>query len=115
MVATSSASGKTLCYNIPVLEAMVTEKSCRALYLFPTKALAQDQLRNLRQPVLPGSDGSLTSAIPLMAIRLKTERSEIKKNARILIYQSGYAAHRHSAQSPVLVALAAPSEICGGG
>jgi DEAD/DEAH box helicase domain-containing protein len=49
MVATSSASGKTLCYNIPVLEAMITQKRCRALYLFPTKALAQDQLRTLEK------------------------------------------------------------------
>ena len=48
MVATSSASGKTLCYNIPVLEAMLAEPCSRALYLFPTKALAQDQLRSLR-------------------------------------------------------------------
>src|SRR5512141_2545348 len=53
MVATSSASGKTMCYNIPVLEAMLSEKSCRALYLFPTKALAQDQLRNFRQQFTP--------------------------------------------------------------
>jgi DEAD/DEAH box helicase domain-containing protein len=53
MVATSSASGKTLCYNIPVLEAMLLEKSFRALYLFPTKALAQDQLRNLRGQFCP--------------------------------------------------------------
>ena len=53
MVATSSASGKTLCYNIPVLESLITQKSSRAMYLFPTKALAQDQLRNLRQQFCP--------------------------------------------------------------
>jgi DEAD/DEAH box helicase domain-containing protein len=53
MVATSSASGKTLCYNIPILEAFLSEKSFRALYLFPTKALAQDQLRNLRKQFCP--------------------------------------------------------------
>jgi len=35
---------KTLCYNIPVCEALVTEKAGRALYLFPTKALAQDHI-----------------------------------------------------------------------
>ena len=49
MVATSSASGKTLCYNLAVLEAMLTEPDSRALYLFPTKALAQDQLSILHQ------------------------------------------------------------------
>ncbi|MDH4208721.1 MAG: DEAD/DEAH box helicase, partial [Anaerolineae bacterium] len=49
VVATSTASGKTLCYNLPVLEAILTDWRARALYLFPTKALAQDQLRSLRE------------------------------------------------------------------
>ena len=53
MVSTSSASGKTLCYNVPVLEAILTEPGSRALYLFPTKALAQDQLRGLRELFCP--------------------------------------------------------------
>ena len=49
VVTTSTASGKTLCYNLPVLETMLDDCQARALYLFPTKALAQDQLRSLRQ------------------------------------------------------------------
>jgi DEAD/DEAH box helicase domain-containing protein len=49
VVATSTASGKTLCYNLPVLETIVTDWRAKALYLFPTKALAQDQLRSLRE------------------------------------------------------------------
>ena len=49
VVATSTASGKTLCYNVPVLEAIIEDPRSRALYLFPTKALAQDQLRSLRE------------------------------------------------------------------
>jgi len=49
VVATSTASGKTLVYNIPVLESALADPRSRALYLFPTKALAQDQLRSLRQ------------------------------------------------------------------
>ena len=53
MVATSSASGKSLCYNIAVLQALLTEQDSRALYLFPTKALAQDQLRALRELFCP--------------------------------------------------------------
>ncbi|HMF59882.1 MAG TPA: DEAD/DEAH box helicase, partial [Vicinamibacterales bacterium] len=44
---TPTASGKTLCYNAPVLNAILTDQSTRALYLFPTKALAQDQLAEL--------------------------------------------------------------------
>jgi DEAD/DEAH box helicase domain-containing protein len=44
---TPTASGKTLCYNGPVLNAILKDPSARALYLFPTKALAQDQLAEL--------------------------------------------------------------------
>jgi len=47
VVVTPTASGKTLCYNLPVLHAVVENPDTRALYLFPTKALAQDQLTEL--------------------------------------------------------------------
>ena len=47
VVVTPTASGKTLCYNGPVLDAILKDPSTRALYLFPTKALAQDQLAEL--------------------------------------------------------------------
>jgi DEAD/DEAH box helicase domain-containing protein len=47
VVTTPTASGKTLCYNAPVLHAILQDPSSRALYLFPTKALAQDQLAEL--------------------------------------------------------------------
>jgi len=46
---TPTASGKTLCYNGPVLNAILQDSSTRALYLFPTKALAQDQLAELHE------------------------------------------------------------------
>ncbi|MFY9529460.1 MAG: DEAD/DEAH box helicase [Candidatus Acidiferrales bacterium] len=46
-VVTPTASGKTLCYNLPVLNAILENADTRALYLFPTKALAQDQLAEL--------------------------------------------------------------------
>jgi DEAD/DEAH box helicase domain-containing protein len=49
VVATPAASGKTLTYNIPVLESVLEQSHSRALYLFPTKALAQDQLRVLTE------------------------------------------------------------------
>ena len=48
VVITPTASGKTLCYNAPVLNAILQDPSSRALYLFPTKALAQDQLAELQ-------------------------------------------------------------------
>ena len=47
VITTPTASGKTLCYNAPVLNAVLRDPSTRALYLFPTKALAQDQLAEL--------------------------------------------------------------------
>lgn len=49
VIVTPTASGKTLCYNAPVLDAILRDESTRALYLFPTKALAQDQLAELHQ------------------------------------------------------------------
>jgi len=84
MVSTSSASGKTLCYNIPVLEAILTAPGSRALYLFPTKALAQDQLRGLQELFCPDLlkveefatfDGDTPQA----------ERAGIRKRARIIL------------------------------
>ena len=47
VVVTGTASGKSLCYHLPVLERLLTEHDATALYLFPTKALAQDQLKSL--------------------------------------------------------------------
>src|SRR4029453_1751487 len=46
-IVTATASGKTLCYQLPTLEVLLAESSARALFLFPTKALAHDQLRSL--------------------------------------------------------------------
>ena len=47
VIVTPTASGKTLCYNLPVLNAILEDTDTRAIYLFPTKALAQDQLAEL--------------------------------------------------------------------
>src|SRR5687767_5668930 len=55
---TPTASGKTLCYNLPVMDAILKDPSTRGLYLFPTKALAQDQLAELHQMAeLVGAEG----------------------------------------------------------
>lgn len=49
VVVTPTASGKTLCYNLPILDTLVRNPDARALYLFPTKALSQDQLTELNR------------------------------------------------------------------
>jgi DEAD/DEAH box helicase domain-containing protein len=54
VVATGTASGKTLAFNLPVLDALAADPKLRALYLYPTKALAQDQARSLAELKVPG-------------------------------------------------------------
>jgi DEAD/DEAH box helicase domain-containing protein len=49
VVVTPTASGKTLCYNLPVLQTVLNDPSARAIYLFPTKALAEDQRLELQR------------------------------------------------------------------
>ncbi|MEX2546274.1 MAG: DEAD/DEAH box helicase [Chloroflexota bacterium] len=49
VVVTPTASGKSLCYDLPVLQAVAEDPAARALYLFPTKALSQDQLASFRE------------------------------------------------------------------
>jgi DEAD/DEAH box helicase domain-containing protein len=56
VVTTPTASGKTLCYNLPVLDTILKDPAARALYLFPTKALAQDQMAELHELVGQVSD-----------------------------------------------------------
>ncbi len=51
VVVTPTASGKTLCYNLPVLDAILKNPSARAIYLFPTKALSQDQRAELDETI----------------------------------------------------------------
>ncbi|MDF2725283.1 MAG: ATP-dependent helicase [Paenibacillus sp.] len=51
VAVTPTASGKTLCYNLPVVSSILRDDSSRALYLFPTKALAQDQVAELQEIV----------------------------------------------------------------
>jgi DEAD/DEAH box helicase domain-containing protein len=53
IVTTGTASGKTLAFNLPVLDALASDPAARALYLYPTKALAQDQARSLAALAVP--------------------------------------------------------------
>ncbi|MCY3638806.1 MAG: DEAD/DEAH box helicase, partial [Chloroflexi bacterium] len=82
IVSTATASGKSLCYNLPVLEALLQDRSAGAMYLFPTKALAQDQRKAVGR-LIPKSarlrydifDGDTP----------RHERSGIRRSSRLLI------------------------------
>jgi DEAD/DEAH box helicase domain-containing protein len=54
VITSGTASGKSLAFNLPVLDGIARDPKCRALYLYPTKALAQDQARKLAQLRPPG-------------------------------------------------------------
>ena len=62
VVATGTASGKSLAFNLPVLSAIAADPKTRALYLYPTKALAQDQARALAELRLKGLRPRSTTA-----------------------------------------------------
>ncbi|XP_040382287.1 uncharacterized ATP-dependent helicase YprA-like isoform X2 [Oryza brachyantha] len=83
VVATSTSSGKSLCYNIPVLESLCQDLLACALYIFPTKALAQDQLRTLLK-----MKNALHADINVNIYDGDTPREDriwIRENARLLI------------------------------
>ena len=81
ILATGTASGKTLGYNLPVLAALLENPEARALYLFPTKALTQDQLSGLNS--FQALIKNLKSAI-YDGDTPQSHRSAIRKNANIL-------------------------------
>lgn len=77
ILSTGTASGKTLAYNLPVFASLFHDPNARALYLFPTKALAQDQFSNLQSLHLTPAiyDGDTP----------QKDRAAIRKNARIIL------------------------------
>ena len=80
VVVTPTASGKTLCYNLPVLDSILRDENSRALYLFPTKALSQDQLTELYQLVSALDEG----------IRTYTYDGDTPSSARQAIRKKGH-------------------------
>jgi DEAD/DEAH box helicase domain-containing protein len=83
VVVTPTASGKTICYNLPVLQRLLADPSARALYLFPTKALAQDQLAEL-QALRQGWDWNL-GVETYDGDTPPSARARIRKTAHIVI------------------------------
>ncbi|HUX75241.1 MAG TPA: DEAD/DEAH box helicase [Anaerolineae bacterium] len=83
VLATSTASGKTLAYNLPVLNTLFHDPAACALYLFPTKALAHDQISNLQSLI-----SNLESPIavrPYDGDTPSSHRPAIRREARILV------------------------------
>src|SRR3982074_1000247 len=80
VVVTPTASGKTLCYNLPVLQRLLEDPEKRALYLFPTKALAQDQLAEL---------SALKHGLPI-DLRVDTYDGDTPPGRRTAIREGGH-------------------------
>ncbi len=87
ILSTGTASGKTLAYNLPVFAELISDPNARALYLFPTKALTQDQFTNLRSLIssLQLPIGQLPSPAIYDGDTPQKDRPPIRKNARILL------------------------------
>eukprot|EP00884_Botryococcus_braunii_P004307 jgi/Botrbrau1/13878/Bobra.0056s0110.1 len=104
VVATSTASGKSLCYNLPILEAVAKNPGATAIYMFPTKALAQDQLRALRE-LCARVFGDASPRIDVYdGDTAKADRAEVRERAQLLItnpdmlHQSILPVHRQFAR-----------------
>jgi len=83
VLSTSTASGKTLAYNLPVLNTLVNDPAACALYLFPTKALAHDQLANLQSLI---SNLQLPISVrPYDGDTPSSHRPAIRREARLLV------------------------------
>ncbi len=80
VVVTPTASGKTLCYNLPILQRLLENPGSRSLYLFPTKALAQDQLAEL---------GALARGLPI-DLKVGTYDGDTPPGRRTAIRDGGH-------------------------
>jgi DEAD/DEAH box helicase domain-containing protein len=80
MMATGTASGKTLVYDVAAAEAILTHPKATALFLFPTKALARDQLRQIRALKLPQVKAAVYDGDTPQA-----ERPLVRKNANVVL------------------------------
>jgi DEAD/DEAH box helicase domain-containing protein len=80
IVTTGTASGKSLCFNLPTLDVLHRDRHARALYLYPTKALAQDQARALHALGLPGLRPAIYDGDTP-----RGERAAIRKRANLIL------------------------------
>lgn len=94
IICTPTASGKTLAFNVPVFQALLEDKNATALYLYPLKALSNDQLKTLRQ---------MDAALGIKALPAaydgdtpQSARANIRDTSRIIV-SNPYAIHRYLA------------------
>ncbi|MEI6571807.1 MAG: DEAD/DEAH box helicase, partial [Actinomycetes bacterium] len=80
VVATGTASGKSLCYQLPILDSIINTSTSTSLLLFPTKALAQDQLRSMRSWLLPG-----VKAVTYDGDTPQEDRTWARRNANVVL------------------------------
>jgi DEAD/DEAH box helicase domain-containing protein len=85
ILSTGTASGKTLAYNLPVFASLLQDVNARALYLFPTKALAQDQLSTLERLTVQTFERLNLSTAIYDGDTPQKDRSAIRRNARIVL------------------------------
>jgi DEAD/DEAH box helicase domain-containing protein len=79
VVVTPTASGKTLAYNLPILQAMLEDPAAKAMYLFPTKALSQDQQSELNEVLLGGE----------LPVKIFTYDGDTPQSIRISVREEG--------------------------
>jgi DEAD/DEAH box helicase domain-containing protein len=81
IISTPAASGKSLCYHVPVLEMALRERRSRALYIYPTKALTQDQLKGFQEL----SQGFKVNAAIFDGDTPSNERSALRRGVHVLL------------------------------
>ena len=92
IIVTPTASGKTLAFNIPVLEALTKDSKATALYLYPTKALTNDQLKVLRE--LETEIGIKASPNVYDGDTPQSQRAIIRENSKIIL-SNPYGLHQY--------------------
>jgi len=88
VVVTPTASGKTLCYNLPVLDTLIRDEKARALYLFPTKALSQDQQSELNE-LVQGDSRAGNNGHGAIPIKIATYDGDTPDSLRVSARDTG--------------------------